>query len=173
VIATKTGHARPFGSWVPLGRPEYLIQQAELSLRRLRLDCLDLLQLHRVDPAVPLADQVGALRALQDKGMVRHVGLSEVDVDQIVEASATSSTGLTTRCWSTAPPTASRSCRGSRSRRASRRRRSGRPGRRASRRHRRPGRARVAAATLAGGAADPRHVLARTWRRTWRPATSS
>jgi aryl-alcohol dehydrogenase-like predicted oxidoreductase len=88
VIATKTGQARPFGSWVPLGRPEYLIQQAELSLRRLRVDRLDLLQLHRVDPAVPLADQIGALRALQDKGMVRHVGLSEVTVDQIVEAAA-------------------------------------------------------------------------------------
>ncbi|GAA2690941.1 aldo/keto reductase [Streptomyces aculeolatus] len=90
VVATKAGLARPGpGKWVPLGRPEYLRQQAELSLRRLRTDCIDLFQLHRVDPGVPLADQVGALRELQEEGKVRHIGLSEVDVDQVREARGT------------------------------------------------------------------------------------
>ena len=88
VIGTKAGQCHPGDEWVPLGRPEYLRQQAELSLRRLRVERLDLLQLHRVDPLVPLADQVGALRRLQDEGKVRHVGLSEVSVDQLVEAQA-------------------------------------------------------------------------------------
>jgi pyridoxine 4-dehydrogenase len=86
VVATKGGQVNLGHDWIPLGRPEYLRQQAELSLRRLRLDRIDLYQLHRVDPAVPLADQVGALRRLQDEGKVRHVGLSEVSVEQLVEA---------------------------------------------------------------------------------------
>jgi pyridoxine 4-dehydrogenase len=86
VIATKGGHINLGREWIPLGRPEYLRQQAELSLRRLRLDRIDLYQLHRVDPSVPLADQVGALRQLRDEGKVRHVGLSEVTVEQVVEA---------------------------------------------------------------------------------------
>jgi pyridoxine 4-dehydrogenase len=86
VIATKGGHINLGDAWIPLGRPEYLRQQAELSLRRLRLDRIDLYQLHRIDPAVPLADQIGALRQLQDEGKVRHVGLSEVTVQQLVEA---------------------------------------------------------------------------------------
>jgi len=86
VIATKGGQINLGREWIPLGRPEYLRQQAELSLRRLRLDVIDLYQLHRVDPTVPLADQLGALRRLQDEGKVRHVGLSEVTVDQLAEA---------------------------------------------------------------------------------------
>ena len=86
VIATKGGQCHPGNDWIPLGRPEYLRQQAELSLRRLRLDRIDLYQLHRVDPAVPLADQIGTLRRLQDEGKVRHVGLSEVTVEQLAEA---------------------------------------------------------------------------------------
>src|SRR6266545_5219402 len=87
LIATKAGQSRPAAHrWVPLGRPEYLRQQAELSLRRLRLDRIDLYQLHRIDPTVPLADQIGALRRLQDEGKVRHVGLSEVTVKQLTEA---------------------------------------------------------------------------------------
>jgi len=86
LIATKGGQVNLGREWIPLGRPEYLRQQAELSLRRLRLERIDLYQLHRVDPAVPLADQVGALRRLQDEGKVRHVGLSEVTVDQLAEA---------------------------------------------------------------------------------------
>lgn len=87
VIATKAGQSRPGPrEWVPLGRPEYLRQQAELSLRRLRVERLDLFQLHRVDPLVPLADQVGALKQLRNEGKVRHIGLSEVTVAQVEEA---------------------------------------------------------------------------------------
>lgn len=86
VIATKGGHVNLGREWIPLGRPEYLRQQAELSLRRLRVDRIDLYQLHRVDPTVPLADQVGALRRLRDEGKIRDIGLSEVTVDQLVEA---------------------------------------------------------------------------------------
>ena len=86
VIATKGGQINLGREWIPLGRPEYLRQQAELSLRRLRLDRIDLYQLHRIDPTVPLADQIGALRRLQDEGKVRHVGLSEVTIDQLTEA---------------------------------------------------------------------------------------
>jgi pyridoxine 4-dehydrogenase len=87
VIATKAGHARPSrGEWVPMGRPEYLRQQCELSLRRLRLDRIDLFYLHRIDPLVPFEDQLGALRRLQEDGKIRHIGLSEVTVDQLAYA---------------------------------------------------------------------------------------
>jgi aryl-alcohol dehydrogenase-like predicted oxidoreductase len=89
VIATKAGQSRPGPElWRPVGRPEYLRQQAELSLRRLRVERIDLFQLHRVDPQVPFADQVGALRQLQDAGKIRHIGLSEVDVSHIEQARA-------------------------------------------------------------------------------------
>ncbi|MGW5681019.1 aldo/keto reductase [Nonomuraea sp. NPDC003754] len=89
VIATKAGVTRPSPeAWVPLGRPEHLKQQAELSLRRLRRDRIDLFYLHRVDPQVPLADQIGALAELRQEGKIRHIGLSEVSVGQLVEASA-------------------------------------------------------------------------------------
>jgi pyridoxine 4-dehydrogenase len=84
VIATKAGRCNPApGEWFDLGRPEYLRQQAALSLRRLRVDRIDLFQLHRIDPTVPIADQMGALRQLQEEGKVRHVGLSEVTVEQL------------------------------------------------------------------------------------------
>lgn len=86
VIATKGGHINLGHQWIPLGRPEYLRQQAELSLRRLRLDQIGLYQLHRIDPTVPLADQIGALRLLQDQGKIRHIGLSEVTVGQLAAA---------------------------------------------------------------------------------------
>jgi len=86
VIATKGGNVNLGKAWIPLGRPEYLRQQAELSLRRLRLDRIDLYQLHRIDPAIPLADQIGALRLLQDQGKIRHVGLSEASIGQLTEA---------------------------------------------------------------------------------------
>lgn len=90
VIATKAGLTRTGpGEWVPVGRPSYLRQQAELSLRRLRVEAIDLFQLHRIDPEVPLADQVGTLKELQEEGKVRHLGLSEVDVDQLREAQET------------------------------------------------------------------------------------
>ncbi|MCP3800836.1 aldo/keto reductase [Allokutzneria sp. A3M-2-11 16] len=87
VIATKAGQSRPGrGRWVPLGRPEYLVQQAELSLRRLRVDRIDLFQLHRVDPKVAEDEQFDALAQLRKDGTVRHVGLSEVGVEQIERA---------------------------------------------------------------------------------------
>ncbi|ARF81658.1 aldo/keto reductase [Kitasatospora aureofaciens] len=75
-------------AWPPLGRPEYLRQQALLSLRRLGLDHIDLFQLHRVDPQVPLEDQVGELKGLQDEGKIVAIGLSQVTVDQIEQARA-------------------------------------------------------------------------------------
>jgi aryl-alcohol dehydrogenase-like predicted oxidoreductase len=87
VIATKGGQVHPGNDWIPLGRPEYLRQQTELSLRRLRVDTIDLYQLHRIDPTVAFEDQIGALKRLRDDGKVRHVGLSEVSVDELVLAS--------------------------------------------------------------------------------------
>lgn len=88
VIATKVGAVHPTPTeWLPLGHPAYLRQQAELCLRRLRLDHIDLLQLHRIDPAYPLEDQIGALRQLVAEGKARHIGLSEVSVDEIRAAS--------------------------------------------------------------------------------------
>jgi len=90
VIATKGGLVRTGpDKWIPVGRPAYLRQQVEMSLRRLGIDRIDLYQLHRVDPDVPLADQVGELKALQDEGKIRHIGLSEVDSAQIEEAGRT------------------------------------------------------------------------------------
>ncbi|GAA5114669.1 aldo/keto reductase [Haloechinothrix salitolerans] len=89
VIATKGGLVRTGPSeWVPVGRPAYLKQEVEMSLRRLGVERIDLYQLHRVDPEVPLADQVGALAELKDAGKIRHIGLSEVDAQQIKEAAA-------------------------------------------------------------------------------------
>jgi pyridoxine 4-dehydrogenase len=90
VIATKAGLTRPGpGDWKPVGRPAYLRQQCELSLRRMGLETIDLFQLHRIDPEVPIADQVGELAELQKEGKVRHIGLSEVDVSQLEEAQKT------------------------------------------------------------------------------------
>jgi pyridoxine 4-dehydrogenase len=84
VIATKAGLARPSPSrWVPLGRPEYLRQECEMSLRRLGIDRIDLFQLHRIDPKVPADDQFGVLRDLQKEGKIGHVGLSEVNLAEI------------------------------------------------------------------------------------------
>lgn len=87
VIATKGGYTRcgP-GDWRPVGRPEYLRQQTELSLRHLGLERIDLYQLHRIDAQVPLADQLGELVLLQQEGKIRHIGVSEVTVEQLVEA---------------------------------------------------------------------------------------
>ena len=69
-----------------MGRPEYLRQQVELGLRRLGVEQLDLLQLHRIDAKVPLEDQIGELKAMQDEGKIATLGLSEVTVDQIEQA---------------------------------------------------------------------------------------
>jgi pyridoxine 4-dehydrogenase len=87
VIATKGGFDRPGpGQWVENGRPEHLKSACEGSLRRLRLDKIDLYQLHRIDPNVPAEDQLGALKDLQEQGMIKHIGLSEVSVSQIQHA---------------------------------------------------------------------------------------
>lgn len=87
VIATKGGLTRSGPeAWAPVGRPEYLRQCVELSLRRLRVDRIDLYQLHRIDPKVPVAESLGALRELQAAGKIRHLGLSEVSVAEIEAA---------------------------------------------------------------------------------------
>ncbi|WDL95120.1 aldo/keto reductase [Alicyclobacillus sp. ALC3] len=88
VIATKAGLTRSGpNDWRPVGRPEYLRQQVHLSLRHLGLERIDLLQLHRIDSKVPLEEQVGELKLLQEEGKIRHIGLSEVTVEQIEAAS--------------------------------------------------------------------------------------
>jgi pyridoxine 4-dehydrogenase len=87
VIATKGGFERPGPDrWVENGRPEYLRAACEGSLRRLRLDRIDLYQLHRIDPKVPAEDQLGTLKDLQAEGKIKHIGLSEVTVKQIRHA---------------------------------------------------------------------------------------
>lgn len=87
VIATKAGLTRTGpGKWHSLGFPEYLKQQCELSLRRLKVDTIELFQLHRVDDRLPLADQVGALVELRQAGKIRHIGLSEVTVATLQSA---------------------------------------------------------------------------------------
>lgn len=83
VIATKAGLTRQGPDlWAPVGRPAYLRQQAEMSLRRLRVERIDLFQLHRIDPDTPFEDQIGELKKLRDEGKIRHIGLSEVTVAQ-------------------------------------------------------------------------------------------
>lgn len=86
LVTTKAGQSRPGGGWVPLGRPEYLKQQVDLSLMRLRVESIELFQLHRIDPKVAFEDQVGALAELQRDGKIRQIGLSQVSVDQIERA---------------------------------------------------------------------------------------
>ncbi len=86
-IATKGGFVRTGpGEWYTLGRPEYLRQCVEMSLRRLGVSTIDLYQLHRIDPKVPPAEQIGALGDMQAAGKIRHIGLSEVGVAEIIEA---------------------------------------------------------------------------------------
>lgn len=83
-VATKAGLVRTGpGRWHPVGRPEYLRQQCEMSLRRLRTERIDLFQLHRIDPAVPAEEQFGLLAELRDEGKVAEVGLSEVSVEEL------------------------------------------------------------------------------------------
>ena len=87
VIGTKAGMVRTGpGEWHPLGRPEYLRQQCEMSLRHLRVERIDLYQLHRIDPLVAMEDQIGVLSELQKEGKIRHIGLSEVTIDEIAGA---------------------------------------------------------------------------------------
>ena len=87
VIATKGGFMRPGpDKWVENGKPEHLRSALDGSLRRLRLERIDLYQLHRIDPKVPAEDQLGALKDLQAQGKIKHIGLSEVSVRQIEHA---------------------------------------------------------------------------------------
>src|SRR5213596_1654089 len=87
VIATKGGLTRPGpGEWVPNCRPEHLKQAVEGSLKRLRLERIDLYQLHTVDPRVPIDESLGALKQMQDAGKIRHIGLSNVDPEEIARA---------------------------------------------------------------------------------------
>jgi len=87
VIATKAGLERPGpDNWVVNGKPAHLKSACEGSLRRLRVDHIDLYQLHRIDPNVPADDQIGAMKDLQAQGKIRHIGLSEVSVPQIAHA---------------------------------------------------------------------------------------
>jgi pyridoxine 4-dehydrogenase len=87
VVATKAGFTRQGPDrWVQLGRPEYLEQQVEMSLRWLRTGVIDLWQLHRIDPKVPVEESLGAIARLQKQGKIRHVGLSEVKPKEIDQA---------------------------------------------------------------------------------------
>ena len=87
VIATKGGLTRQGpDKWLPVGRPEYLRQCVEMSLRRLKTDTIDLYQLHRIDPKVPVEESLGALKDLQTEGKIRHIGLSEVSVEELEHA---------------------------------------------------------------------------------------
>jgi aryl-alcohol dehydrogenase-like predicted oxidoreductase len=87
VIATKGGFTRRGPNrWDAVGRPEYLWQCVEMSLRRLRLDRIELYQLHRIDPKVPMEESLGALKEMQAAGKIRHIGLSEVSVKEIEKA---------------------------------------------------------------------------------------
>ncbi|GEN05906.1 Predicted oxidoreductase [Myxococcus fulvus] len=87
VIATKAGLVRTGpNQWHPVGAPKYLRQEVEMSLRRLKLERIDLFQLHRIDPKVPVEESLGELKALQKEGKLRHIGLSEVSVEDIQRA---------------------------------------------------------------------------------------
>ena len=87
VIATKAGFTRQGpNQWLPVGRPEYLVQQVEMSLRRLKVERIDLWQLHRIDAKVPVEESLGAIKKLQEQGKIRHVGLSEVKPHEIERA---------------------------------------------------------------------------------------
>ena len=87
VIATKGGLTRQGpNAWIPVGRAEYLKQCVEMSLRRLRVERIDVYQLHRIDPKVPVEESLGALKELQDAGKIHHIGLSEVNPKEIEQA---------------------------------------------------------------------------------------
>lgn len=89
VVATKAGLTRSGpGEWSPCGRPDHIRQACEGSLRRLGLDTIDLYQLHRIDPEVPVEDSLGAMVELRDEGKVRHIGVSEVTVDELRQCQA-------------------------------------------------------------------------------------
>ena len=90
VVATKAGLTRQGpNKWLPVGRPEYLAQQVEMSLRFLKTEQIALWQLHRIDPKVPVAESLGAVKRLQQQGKIKHIGLSEVKPAEIEEARKT------------------------------------------------------------------------------------
>jgi aryl-alcohol dehydrogenase-like predicted oxidoreductase len=90
VIATKAGLTRAGpNDWRAVGRPEYIRQQCELSLRHLKLERIELYQLHRIDPRVPLEETLGEFKLLQEEGKIRHIGLSEVSVAELQQAQKT------------------------------------------------------------------------------------
>jgi aryl-alcohol dehydrogenase-like predicted oxidoreductase len=126
LVATKGGHTRPGGEWGLDGRPEYLRQACEASLRALGVDTIGLYQFHRPDPEVPFAESVGALAELKAAGKVRLVGLSNVSVDQInqarelvevasVQNEFSPASAAPRASWPSAPPRGSPSCPGARS----------------------------------------------------------
>ncbi len=87
VVATKGANTRQGpGKWAPVGRPEYLQQCVEMSLRRLKIERIDLWQLHRIDPKVPVEESLGVIAKLRDEGKIRHIGLSEVKPHEIEQA---------------------------------------------------------------------------------------
>ena len=89
VIATKGGLTRTGPEqWHPVGRPEYLVQCVEMSLRRLKLDCIDLYQFHEIDAQVPLEESLGALTRMQDQGKIRHIGVSNFSASELTRARA-------------------------------------------------------------------------------------
>ena len=88
LIATKGGYTRPSGQWVPNGKPQHLRKACEASLRRLKLERIDLYQFHTPDPRIPIEDSIGALAELRNSGKVRHVGVSNFSVDQVERARA-------------------------------------------------------------------------------------
>ena len=88
LIATKGGYTRPSGQWVPNGKPQHLRKACEASLRRLKLERIDLYQFHTPDPRVPIEDSISALAELRNSGKVRHVGVSNFSVDQVERARA-------------------------------------------------------------------------------------
>ena len=106
LVATKAGLVRTGPDhWVPLGRPEYLIQQAHTSLRRLGVEQIGLWQLHRIDPRVPADEQFGTVRQLIDDGVIRHAGLSEVSVADIEAASRHFKVATVQNCYNLADRT--------------------------------------------------------------------
>ncbi len=103
LVATKAGLVRTGPDhWVPLGRPEYLIQQVHTSLRRLGVEQIGLWQLHRIDPRVPADEQFGTVRQLIDDGVIRHAGLSEVSVADIEAASRHFKVATVQNCYNLA-----------------------------------------------------------------------
>ena len=183
VIATKGGLTRSGpGQWHRNGRPEHLRKACEGSLKRLRLERIDLYQLHAVDPAVPMEDSLGELIRLRGEGKIRHIGLSNVSVEQLQRARALVPIVSVQNRYNLADRASEDVLADLRARRAGLpplvpggRRRAGPAGRRArpggegARGHPGPGRAGVAAPAFAGDAADPGHVVGRsTSRRTWR-----